>query len=162
MSFFTDDSYFTGPPLTDQMTAAAQARLGVRLPQSYIALLSERNGGVPERRCFPMKSATSWASDHIEITGLRGIGGEWGIDATEGLGSADMIMEWNYPDIGVVICEMPSAGHDTVMLDYRECGEEGEPAVAYVDEDRQIQQIARTFSEFVDGLVSCDAFQRPI
>ncbi len=159
MSFFTDDDYFTGPPLTGQMVKAAQVSLGVRLPQSYVDLLSERNGGVPRRRCFPMKSATSWASDHIEVAGLRGIGGEWGIDTSEGLGSADMIKEWDYPDVGVIICEMPSAGHDTIMLDYRECGADGDPAVVYVDEDRRPQLLARTFSEFVDGLVSCDAFQ---
>jgi SMI1-KNR4 cell-wall len=159
MSFFTDDSYFTGPLLTSQMVKAAQASLGVRLPQRYIDLLSERNGGIPRCRCFPMKTPTSWSADHIEIAGLRGIGGEWGIDTTEGLGSADMIREWGYPDVGVVICEMPSGGHDVVMLDYRECGAEGEPAVAYVDEDRQVQQIARTFSEFIDGLISCDIFQ---
>jgi hypothetical protein len=160
MSFFTDDEYFTGPSLTGPMVKAAQASLGVRLPQRYLELLSERNGGVPKLRCFPMKSATSWASDHIEIAGLRGIGGEWGIDGTEGLGSADMIKEWGYPSIGVVICEMPSAGHDAVMLDYRECGAEGEPAVVYVDEDRRPHEIARTFSQFVDGLLSCDVFQR--
>jgi hypothetical protein len=71
-----------------------------------------------------------------------------------------MIRKWDYPKIGVVICEMPSAGHDALMLDYRACGAEGEPAVVYVDEDRQPQEIARTFSQFVDGLVSRDAFQR--
>lgn len=38
----------------------------------------------------------------------------------------------------MVICDTPSAGHDTVMLDYSECGPEGEPSVAYIDEDRSL------------------------
>jgi hypothetical protein len=45
-----------------------------------------------------------------------------------------MIDEWGYPEIGIVICDMPSGGHDTVMLDHWEGGLE--PSVAYVDEDR--------------------------
>ena len=84
----------------------------------------------------------SWAPDHIEIQALRGIGGKWGIDSKTGLGSRDLILEWGYPDIGVVICDMPSGGHDTVMLDYSTCGPTGEPAVAYVDEDRIPRQLA--------------------
>lgn len=33
-----------------------------------------------------------------------------------------MIDEWEYPAIGVAICDCPSAGHDMVFLDYRDCG----------------------------------------
>jgi len=30
--------------------------------------------------------------------------------------------DWGYPDIGVAICDTPSAGHEMIFLDYRECG----------------------------------------
>ena len=66
-----------------------------------------------------------------------------------------MISEWGYPDIGIVVCDMPSAGHDAVMLDYR--SGLSEPAVAYVDEDRVPRVVARTFSDFIDHLESADA-----
>lgn len=80
-----------------------------------------RNGGTPTRRRFPTPFRTSWAPDHIDISGLLGIGGgPFGIDTATG--SRYLIREWGYPDIGVVICDTPSAGHDIVMLDYSESG----------------------------------------
>ena len=155
--FFTDDNYYTGPVLTDELVKSAEAKLGYRLPPSYLALLAERNGGVPRRRCFRTAVPTSWANDHVEIAAVRGIGGDWGLDSEDGVGSSDMIAEWGYPDIGVVICEMPSAGHDAIMLDYSECGSRGEPSIAYIDEDRSVTRLAGSFAEFRDGLYECDS-----
>lgn len=156
MQFFADDDYYTGPLLTENMVRAAEVSLKRRLPEAYLELLRERNGGVPLRRCFRTSVSTSWAADHVEISGLRGIGGDWGIDSSSGIGSDDMIAEWGYPDIGIVICDTPSAGHDTIMLDYSSCGPSGEPSVVYVDENRCVLQLAQTFAEFRDGLVECD------
>ena len=71
------------------------------------------------------------------------------------LGSRFMIEEWGYPDIGVAICDCPSAGHDMVFLDYRECGPQGEPKVVHIDQeaDYEITPLADTFEAFVRGLV---------
>jgi hypothetical protein len=154
MRFFTDDNYYTGSPLSDDMVRAAEATVGFRLPGAYLKLLRERNGGVPIRRCVPTLARTSWADDHIEISGLLGIGSERSIDGK--LGSAYLIQEWGYPDIGIVICDTPSGGHDTVMLDYRKCGPEGEPQVVYIDDDRTILPLAANFAEFADRLIDCD------
>lgn len=150
--FFVDDDYYTGPVLTDDLVRSAEAKLQYRLPGSYLAMLVERNGGIPARRCFRTPMPTSWAPDHIEITAIRGIGGEWGIDTADGIGSSEMIAEWGYPAIGVVVCEMPSAGHDAVMLDYSECGPEGEPSVIYVDENKMVHRLAPDFGDFLKGL----------
>jgi hypothetical protein len=57
--------------------------------------------------------------------------------------------------VGIVICVTPSGGHDSVMLDYRACGPEGEPTVVYVDEDRVPRQVAESFEEFIVGLINC-------
>jgi hypothetical protein len=153
--FFTDENYYTGPALTDELISSAERKLGYRLPAAYLALLRERNGGVPRRKCFPTAAPTSWAHDHIEIAAIRGIGGDWGLDSDDGVGSRDMIAEWGYPDIGLVICEMPSAGHDAIMLDYSDCGPGGEPSVAYIDDDRSVKRIASSFAAFLDRLYEC-------
>lgn len=154
MNVFADDDFYTGPPIDDAAVRAAEEHLGVTLPAAYVDLLRERNGGVPINGCLPTPFATSWADDHFEIRGILGVGGEWGIDSPV-QGSRSMIEEWGYPGVGVVLADTPSGGHDTVMLDYSECGPRGEPAVIYVDEDREPRRIADTFAEFLAGLVDC-------
>ncbi|GAA0809717.1 SMI1/KNR4 family protein [Spirilliplanes yamanashiensis] len=146
--FADEDDPYTGPPLDDDAVRRAEQLLGVRLPGSYVAALRIRNGGRLARRCYPTPFPTSWAPDHFEVLRLRGIGGAEGIE-TE---SPYLIGEWDYPDIGVVICDTPSGGHDTVMLDYTGCGPLDEPAVAYIDEDRVPRRVAASFGEFLARL----------
>lgn len=154
--FEENDDFYTGPPLDEAMLRRAEETLGVRLPRTYVEVLSHRNGGLLQRRCCLTEFPTSWAASHFEILALLGIGGEWGIDSP--LGSAYLIPEWGYPAIGVVLCAMPSGGHDVVMLDYSESGPEGEPTVAYIDEDRIPRQVANSFEEFLMRLVACETF----
>ncbi|MBL8203736.1 MAG: SMI1/KNR4 family protein [Blastocatellia bacterium] len=163
--FWDDSDEFTGPSLSAEIIGTAEASLGYKLPASYIKLLQIRNGGTPNRCCFPTNVPTSWADDHIEICGIRGIGGMWGIDAEE-LGSKAMIQNWGYPDVGIVIGEMPSAGHDTVMLDYSLSGPQGEPRVIHVETENTAPTVlvlapdfATFFATFIDGLVSCGQFE---
>jgi hypothetical protein len=151
---FADSTCYTGPDLTDDMISNAQALLGYELPRSYVELLRIRNGGVPVRRCFQTTFATSWAPDHIRIDAVLGIGGTWGIEGPGALSSPSMIKEWGYPPIGVVICDMPSGGHDAVMLDYSHPG--SEPRVVYIDEDRVPHVLACSFSGFLDALSECN------
>lgn len=153
---FEDSTFYTGPDLTTAMVIVAEQRLGYTLPQSYVDLLHIRNGGKPRRRCYRTEFRTSWAHDHIQIEAIRGIGGTWGIDTPGGLSSPEMIAQWGYPPVGVVLCDMPSAGHDAVMLDFSAA--QSEPTVVYVDEDRQPKLLARSFAEFVDNLVGCERF----
>jgi hypothetical protein len=157
LGFFQGAEHYSGPPVSDEAVRAAEEKLGYRLPASYIALLHERNGGEPRRQCFPTTFLNSWAPDHIAISAILGVGQHaWGIDS--GFGSRHLIREWGYPDIGVVICDTPSGGHDTVMLDYSASGPAEEPSVVYIDEDRVPRQLARSFSEFVEELRPCDDF----
>lgn len=157
--FFDDSNYFTGPPLTNEMIRAAEAKLGYKLPESYLRLLRTKNGGSPKRKCFPT-GKPDWAEDHVEVTGVLGIGGAWGIDS-EQRGSSYMISEWGYPSVGIFVGQTPSAGHDGVMLDYRECGRDGEPRVIHVDvegDEPQVQVLAASFEAFLLGLVDCGPF----
>ncbi|KPI09115.1 Cell wall assembly/cell proliferation coordinating protein, KNR4-like protein [Actinobacteria bacterium OK006] len=149
-----DESEYVGPPVDAEMIRQAEDVLQVRLPKSYVDLVFVQNGGVLRKRCFPTKFPTSWASDHVCVDAIWGVGGTYGVDVV----SPSVIAEWGYPEIGVVLGITPSAGHDTVMLDYSECGPLGEPSVSYVDEDRVPRRIANSFSEFLHGLVSCRTY----
>lgn len=158
-SEYARDSYQSDPP-TDELIESIEKELGYKLPSSYIALMKHQNGGVPKNTCFLTEESTSWAEDHIAITGILGIGREKSYSLCGDLGSPFMIEEWGYPDIGVVICDCPSAGHDLVMLDYRACGRDGEPEVIHVDQedDYEITFLADNFEAFVRGLVSEEEF----
>ncbi|WP_326566303.1 SMI1/KNR4 family protein [Amycolatopsis rhabdoformis] len=130
------------------LIGAAERALGVRLPRSYLDALA--SGAVLDGRRCPTPFPTSWAADHFEVAALLGIGGPDGIDGE--FGSAYLVEEWEYPDIGVVICQTPSGGHDIVMLDYTACGPTGEPFVAFIDEDRVPRRVAGSFAEFLAKL----------
>ncbi|TXK68231.1 SMI1/KNR4 family protein [Paenibacillus sp. N3.4] len=122
----------------------------------YLRLMKLQNGGIPKNTCFPTTSPTSWAEDHIAITGIMGIGRIKNYSLCGNLGSQFMIDQWQYPDIGIVICDCPSAGHDVIILDYRKCGKYGEPEVVHVDQefDFHITFLAKDFETFIIGLVN--------
>ncbi len=162
-SQYANESYQSAPP-TDELINSIEQELGYKLPSSYIQLMKHQNGGVPKNTNFPTEEPTSWAEDHIAITGIMGIGREKSYSLCGDLGSQFMIEEWGYPDIGVVICDCPSAGHDVVMLDYRACGREGEPEVVHVDQedDYEITFLADNFEDFIRGLVSDEAYDTSV
>ncbi|MCM3293398.1 SMI1/KNR4 family protein [Paenibacillus sp. MER 180] len=158
-SEYAREAYQSEPP-TAELIASIEEELGYKLPSSYIALMKQRNGGVPKNTCFPTEDPTSWAEDHIAISGIMGIGREKSYSLGGDLGSQFMIEDWGYPDIGVVICDCPSAGHDVVMLDYRACGRDGEPEVIHVDQedDYEVTFLADNFEAFIRGLVSAEEY----
>ena len=157
--FWDDSDYareqYVDEPLTDRLVKAVEQELGFRLPLSYVALMRSQNGGIPKRTCFPTQTSTSWAEDHVAITGIMGIGRRKPYSLLGDLGSAFMQEEWGYPTLGICVCDCPSSGHDMIMLDYRECGPEGEPAVIHVDQecDFEITFLASDFETFIRGLV---------
>ena len=156
---FWDDSmyalkeYVSDPP-SDELIASVEEELGYKLPAAYIWLMKQHNGGIPVNTCYPCDEPTCWAEDHVAITGIFGIGREKSCSLCGELGSQFMIDEWEYPAIGVAICDCPSAGHDMIFLDYRACGPQGEPAVVHVDQenDYKITHLADSFEEFIRGL----------
>ncbi|RPF21429.1 SMI1/KNR4 family protein [Myceligenerans xiligouense] len=158
--FLRASTYWTGPDLTDGLVSAAEEKFGYCLPTSLVDLLYQCNGGVPAGTFFRMTTPTSWAPDHFEIDAILGIGGPRGFYNEDDTGSDYLIREWGYPPIGVVLCATPSGGHDTVMLDYRALGPAGEPAVAYIDEDRVPQKIADSFADFMTSLETPDDYDR--
>ena len=156
---FWDDNWYAlkeyvSDPPSDELIASVEEELGYKLPAAYIWLMKQHNGGIPVNTCYPCDEPTCWADDHVASTGIFGIGREKSCSLCGELGSQFMIDEWEYPAIGVAICDCPSAGHDMIFLDYRACGPQGEPAVVHVDQenDYKITHLADSFEEFVRGL----------
>lgn len=151
-NFWNDSDYakkaYIGKAPTDEEISEIEKELGYKLPQSYIELIKKHNGGIPVPRVF--------LTDDYEIN----ITGIFGIDRTKRhslcgeLGSAFMISEWGYPNIGIAVADTISGGHDMIFLDYRECGKDGEPKVVVVDQesDYHIGVLADTFEDFIKGL----------
>lgn len=164
-NFWDDNEYarkaYVCDPPSDELIASIEQELGYKLPASYIWLMKQHNGGVPVNNRFPTDTPTSWAEDHIAINGIFGIGREKDYSLCGSLGSQFMIEEWEYPAIGVAICDCPSAGHDMIFLDYRECGPQGEPKVVHIDQeyDYDITPLADSFEEFIRGLVNEEEYQ---
>ena len=156
---FWDDNWYAlkeyvSDPPSDELIASVEEELGYKLPAAYIWLMKQHNGGIPVNTCYPCDEPTCWSDDHVAITGIFGIGREKNCSLCGELGSQFMIDEWEYPAIGVAICDCPSAGHDMIFLDYRACGPQGEPAVVHVDQenDYKITHLADSFEEFIRGL----------
>lgn len=157
---YAEKAYICAPP-TDELIASVEEELGFKLPESYIWLMKQHNGGIPVNTRFPSKSPTSWAEDHVAIAGIMGISRDKHYTLCGQLGSRYMIEMWEYPNIGVCICACPSAGHDMIMLDYRECGPQGNPKVVHVDQefDYEITPLADSFEDFIRGLAGEEEFE---
>jgi len=130
-------------PLTEKTIAKAEKMLKVKLPDSYIHLLKQQNGGYIIYNAFPTNKPNSWAEDHIYIDRILGITKEDGILDTEYL-----IQEWGLPTDIVLFS---GDGHSWIAFDYRKTKEE--PPIIYIDtEDEQIIELATSFQMFLDGL----------
>jgi hypothetical protein len=148
-------------PLTAVLVEEVENELGYKLPRSYIELMKVQNGGCPNNTAAPCNEPTSWAHDHVAITSIFGISKSKGWSLCGSMGSQFMIDEWEYPEIGVYICDCPSAGHDMIALDYRKCGKNGEPEVVHVDQesDYKITFLAVNFEQFIRSLKHDEAYE---
>ncbi|WP_210429002.1 SMI1/KNR4 family protein [Nocardioides eburneiflavus] len=71
--FVPDEGPFE-PSLDDELLRSIEAELGVKLPDSYVALGRTHNGGTLAKTAHPMNVRTSWAEDHIGVHSLAAIG----------------------------------------------------------------------------------------
>ena len=163
--FWESSSYglreYVDDPLTPEKVSSVERALGYKLPASYIALMQTQNGGMPNKTNHRTQEATSWAADHVAITGFYSIGGGKRCSLLGEFGSVFWVEDWGYPAIGIYFADCPSAGHDMLCLDYRECGPSGEPSVVHVDQedDYRITCVSPSFEEFIRGLEGDDAFE---
>jgi hypothetical protein len=145
---------YVEPPPTDALVSEVEIELGYVLPASYVALMRRHNGGTPRLTDHPSPTPTTWAEDHVAISGIYGIGRHHEFSLGGPRGGAWWSREWGYPALGVYIADCPSGGHDMVALDYRTCGPTGEPPVVHVDQEwgYAVTVLAPSFAAFVRGL----------
>ncbi len=136
------------PPVTDDAVRDAQRRLGVKLLTSYVELLKVRNGGYLRYDSHPAAVPTSWATDHVGVEHIMGIGPG---PAGNILDTPWLVEEWGMPE-GLVL--LSGDGHTWIALDYRSCGPSGEPSVVWIDNELDEEvRLAPDFQTFLDGLV---------
>ena len=154
-------SNYVGDPPLDDLIREIEDELGYTLPNSYVELMKLHNGGrlADEKCCFPCSEGTWWSSDHAGVSGIYGIGRDKPYSLCGDMGSQFMIGEWEYPDIGVCLCDCPS-GHDLIMLDYTKCGKHGEPEVVHIEQQDNYKKtfLAKDFETFIRGLVGKDVY----
>lgn len=153
-SDYSKNEYISESPV-EEIISKVEEEIQYKLPKAYVELMKLHNGGLVNKCYYKIKTSTSWAEDHIAIDGIYGIGFDKSNSLCGEFGSRFWIDEWEYPDIGVVICDCPSASHDMVFLDYRECGKDGEPSVVHIDQefDYKITKLVNSFEEFILGLI---------
>lgn len=133
-------------PLTPEKVESAQNELKVKLPDSYLKLLKEQNGGSLYLNAFPISFE---GDDHLAVDYLLGIGES----KREGIQqSGYFIKEWGLPKRIVLLC---GDGHTWIVLDYREVNEN--PPVIFIDVEQEIEkQLSSSFDEFVSKLYHID------
>ena len=145
-----------GPACTDEMIMNAERELGYKLPNSYIWLMKQRNGGYVKRDTFMLGYELSIVGDRMNIPQIYGIRDDNSFGAINGMfGTEHMVEEWGYPNIGVVFGVGFFGAHEAFFLDYRECGPQGEPKVSHVDQecDYRITVVSENFESFIRSLV---------
>ncbi|MFF6979286.1 SMI1/KNR4 family protein [Streptomyces sp. NPDC008343] len=138
--------------MTDGVVEDAERRLGVRLPDSLLGVLRVQNGGVVAElwNAFPTDVPTSWSENHVPLDEMMGIGGHDGQLSL--LDSAYLVEEWGLPSPLVLLS---GDGHCWIALDYRACGERGEPSVTWFDVDDGTElALAADFQTFVERLTA--------
>jgi hypothetical protein len=150
-----DASEYGEAPLLDDTLRSVEAELGYRLPAAYVSQARTHNGGLLKRNAHASPTPTTWAPDHVAVTGIFAIGRTARSSLCGSNGQRLWLNEWGYPDLGVYFADTPSAGHDMIALDYRACGSDGEPTVVHVDQEVGyiVTPLAPTFEVFITGLV---------
>ena len=156
--FWKDSHYsqelYIGETITDDQIKEAEKQLGFTLPEAYKTLLKQHNGGRLIKNTFDNPLKSEWAEPTFDVFAIYGIDPEKEHSLLGKMGNQFWLEQWDYPEIGVVFAETPNEGQDIFMLDYSECGPEGEPFVVHVDQEKhfEISFVAKNFAEFIKGL----------
>jgi SMI1-KNR4 cell-wall len=133
-------------PINDEIIKKANVQFKVKLPLAYIEILKVQNGGyIVDNSTIALNDSIRNNANCINIDHIMGIGTDIGI-----LDTYNLIDEWGLPQNLVLLS---GDGHTWVALDYRNVKEH--PPVIYINtESDRIIEIATSFSEFLEKLIS--------
>ncbi|MBM6771055.1 MULTISPECIES: SMI1/KNR4 family protein [Bacillus cereus group] len=147
-TIWADDDYLKLAPINDELIKKAEEVLNVKLPESYITLLKEQNGGTLRLDVHPTSKPNSWADDHVNVSGLYGI--SFNENESSILESRYLIREWEMPESIVLLS---GDGHTWIALDYRNVAEN--PPVIFIDNEfEEIIELAPNFESFLQNLTT--------
>ncbi|WP_079527455.1 SMI1/KNR4 family protein [Solibacillus isronensis] len=129
--------------LNDNVIKEAEELLNVELPEAYINLLKEQNGGYIEYNSIPCPSNQKLEDNTIDIDYIMGIGKDTGI-----LDSSELIQEWELPENIVLFS---GDGHSWFAFDYR-IHKKNPPIILIDTESNIILSIATSFKQFLNQL----------
>ncbi|MEB9855410.1 SMI1/KNR4 family protein [Bacillus cereus] len=147
-TIWADDDYLKLAPINDELIKKAEEVLNVKLPESYINLLKEQNGGTLRLDVHPTSKPNSWADNHVNVSGLYGIS----FDENESsiLENRYLIREWEMPENIILLS---GDGHTWIALDYRNVAEN--PPVIFIDNEfEEIIELAPNFESFLQNLTT--------
>lgn len=128
-------------PLSPRAIAQVERRLGVRLPDAYLSVLQQQNGGDLKRDRLVVDPTGDAAA--YTVSNLLPVGGD----------SCISLYTMKYRDDGLLndLCVLISSGETPVFLDYRDEGPHGEPTVVCGTEEYD-DEVAEHFGDFVSML----------
>jgi hypothetical protein len=135
------------PALTSAAVSDAEVQLGVRLPQAYLRMLFQQNGG------YLRLGLQDWPSEMV-----WGIGPHFpSILDTIDWKDAGQRSEYGWlPHNPKLLVPFDGDGHWHLCFDYRRSGSSAEPGVTYIDFEREQEDvIAIDFGEFLASLQLC-------
>ena len=128
-------------PFSEETLRETEEKIGYKYPESYIALMRVQNGGCPQK---PRVGDTGWV-----INEIYGIG-------KDGIDEYILCTESGCPNDFVPVCS-DEDGFCRICLDYRMCGNDGEPRVVGVGfESKTISFLAKNFESFINMLIPED------
>lgn len=133
--------------ITPELIEAVQKELGHKLPNSYLELLKDQNGGrLIKRHYYLPKYHNSMV---FEIDSILGIG----TDSKKGI-VVENYYNLNYINKqNVVIFGRGVHGHTYYLFDYNDLSADNEPKIIYYDEEKEQEiNLASNFKEFIDNL----------
>jgi SMI1 / KNR4 family (SUKH-1) len=132
------------PALTADAVQHVEARLGVSLPESYLALLRQQNGGYICLTLPDTPDAQIWGvGPHYPNIGMD----HWWQDEDTGDDQG-----W-IPDTPKLLVPFSGDGHWHLCFDYRKHGPQAEPVVTYFDlESQDEREVSGSFAEFLGQL----------
>jgi len=102
----SDDPYVEQPP-PEALVLSIEEQLGYVLPSAYKELARLRNGGILRRNAHASPRPTTWAADHVAVTGIFAVGRRARFSLCGELGQALWLDEWGYPRLGVYFADTP-------------------------------------------------------